>query len=176
MPKPKLKNSEIVHKGYCTVMIDQMEIDGGSLYPYTRLEFGFDATAVLALTQENKLVINKEYRYPPQAPLFSASGGKIDEGETPMQGAKRELLEETGYVSEEIISLGALYPFPALSSQKTHYFLAKNARLLHEPTHEPLEQIETLLMTEEELQTHIRSGAPVDGILCTALYLKSMNF
>ena len=175
MPKPKLKTSEIVHEGYCTIIIDQMKIDGGSLYPYTRLEFGFDATAVLALTKENKLVINKEYRYPANAPLFSASGGKIDEGETPLQGAKRELLEETGYGSEEMISLGALYPFPALSSQKIHYFLAKNAIFLHKPTLEPLEQIETLLMTEEALQEHIRSGSPVDGILCTALYLKSMN-
>ena len=175
MPKPKLKDSEIVHKGYCTVLIDQMEIDGGSLYPYTRLEFGFDATAILAKTKEGLLVINKEYRYPPDAPLFSASGGKIDEGETPKQGAKRELLEETGYVSDEIISLGALYPLPSLSSQRIHYFLAKNATFLSEPAHEPLEQIETLLMTEDELQQHILSGDPVDGILCTALYLKSIH-
>ncbi len=175
MPRPRLKDTEIVHKGYCTVMIDQMEIDGGGLYPYTRLEFGFDATAVLAETKEGLLVINKEFRYPTNAHLYSCSGGKIDEGETPERGAKRELLEETGYTSDDFISLGALYPFPALSSQKIHYFLARNARFLREPTQEPLEQIESLLMTEKDLQEHIRSKEPVDGILCTALYLKSIN-
>lgn len=175
MHRPKLKSSQLVHKGYCSVFVDHMEIESGALYPYTRLEFGFDASAVLAETAEGLLLINKEFRYPTRTHLYSCSGGKIDPGEDPVQGAKRELLEETGYTSDLFLSLGALYPFPALSSQRIHYFLAKNARLEQSPTREPLEDIECHLITEAEIQEHIRSGAPVDGILCTALYLKSIH-
>ena len=172
--KPKLKQSQSLPMGYCTVYLDQMELPQGDLHPYTRIEFGCDATAVVAITCQNRWIINWEYRYPTKEWLLSIAGGKIDEGEDAVKAAQRELLEETGYLAHEFVFLGSLYLCPSFSSQKIHFVLAKEAIFHQPPSLEPLERFQTLLMTEEELQDEIRKGAPVDGILCTALYLKHL--
>ena len=97
--KPKLKQSQSLPMGYCTVYLDQMELPQGDLHPYTRIEFGCDATAVVAITCQNRWIINWEYRYPTKEWLLSIAGGKIDEGEDAVKAAQRELLE--GRVDEE---------------------------------------------------------------------------
>jgi ADP-ribose pyrophosphatase len=168
---PEVKMSEIVHKGYFKVRVDQLQLPHGPKLSYSVLEIGAHAAIVLARTKEGKFVINKEYRHPPGKWLLSCPGGRIDSGESPLEAARRELLEETGYGGGTFTLAGSAYPLPAITEQIIHYVYVENAEFLQSPTPEPFELIHTELKTEQELAKEIDSGSPVDGILCTALML-----
>ena len=171
IPIPEIKSSEIVHEGYFNVRIDLLQLPHGPKLSYTVLELGSHAAVILARTRDGKFVINKEFRHPPRKWLLSCPGGRIDTGESPIEAAKRELLEETGYGSGTFILVGDAHPMPAVTGQVIHYVFADNVELVQKPATEPFELIHTELKTEEELMREIFSGQQVDGILCTALFL-----
>ena len=168
---PEVKSSEIVHKGYFNLRIDLLQMPHGPTLSYTVLETGVHAAAVLARTKEGKFVINQEYRHPPGKWLLSCPGGRIDPGESPLEAAKRELLEETGYGGGQWILVGSAYPVPAITAQIIYYAYVKNAEWITSPEREAFELIDTQLKTAQELMDEIDSGSPVDGVLCTALQL-----
>lgn len=171
IPIPEVQSSEIVHEGYFNVRIDLLQLPHGPKLSYTVLELGAHAAVVLARTKEGKFVINKEFRHPPRKWLLGCPGGRIDTGETPLEAAERELLEETGYGGGTFVLVGNAYPMPAVTGQVIHYVYAKDVEFLQKPATEALELIHTELKTEDELMQEISSGQGVDGILCTALLL-----
>lgn len=68
---------------------------------------------VAALTEENEVLMVRQYRYPYKEILLEIPAGKRDKnGETPLECGKRELKEETGAAAEHFFSLGTLYPTP----------------------------------------------------------------
>jgi ADP-ribose pyrophosphatase len=175
IPIPEIKSSEIVYKGYLDVRLDQLQLPHGAKMSYTSLKMGVNAAAILAKTADGKLIINKEYRHPTGKWLLSCPGGRIDPGESPLEAAKRELLEETGYGEGRFSLLGNAYPFPAVTDQIIYYIYVEDAVFV-QPTHrEPFELIHTELKTLEDLKREILAGFPVDGILCTALLLSQMH-
>ena len=132
---PDVKNSEIVYKGYLDVHVDELQLHHGPNLSYTSVDLKVHAAAVLAKTKEGKFVINKEYRHPTGKWLLSCPGGRIDTGESPLEAAKRELLEETGYGGGTFHSVGSAYPCPAISNQLLYYVYAENVELLTTPIH-----------------------------------------
>lgn len=68
----------------------------------------------------------KQWRHGENHLSVEFPGGVIEKGESPEAAAKRELLEETGYKAENLISLGKANPNPAFMSNHIHFFLAKN--------------------------------------------------
>ena len=175
LPIPKIKSSESVYQGYFDVRIDLLQSPQGLQLPYTILDVKANAAAVLAKTVDGKYIINKEFRYPTGKWLLSCPGGRIDPGESPLETAKRELLEETGYGNGTFTLLGSVYPFPAVADQLIYYIYVENAELLQPPTLDTFELIQTELKTKQELFDEIASGFPVDGVLCTALLLRSLD-
>lgn len=174
LPLPEITQGEILYKGFFDLRLDHLRLPHGAELAYTVIAAGVDAVCVIAETEEGHLVVNREFRYPVRHWLLSFPGGRIDPNEEPLTAARRELLEETGFSSDEFQFLGANYPFAATCDQKIHFFLAKNAKRTHTPQREPFELIETSLLSPQALQAEIISGTPVDGILCTALFLKAI--
>ncbi len=173
IPLPEITKSEVVYKGLFDLHYDELALPEGISRHYTSLLMPCDAAVTLAETDEGKLVINLEYRHPTRTWLLSAPGGRIDKGETPLETAKRELLEETGYSAKEFKLVGSVYPFPGLCNQKIYFALAYGASQVQAPKREPFELIQTTLKTLDELKQEIAQGSPVDGILCTALFYAS---
>ncbi len=173
IPLPEIKSREIVYKGYFDVQLDQLQLPHGTTGSYVSVKAGH-AAAILAITKEGKLIINKEYRHPTGKWLLSCPGGRIDTGESPIEAAKRELLEETGYGGGRFSILGNAYPCPAVLDQIIYYVLVEDAEFIQLTHHEPFELIQTELKTLEELKREIKEGFPVDGVLCTALFLAKM--
>ena len=171
---PKIHSSEIIYHEFLKIREDMIELKDGTLKPHSSLILPGNAAIVLAQDVEGKYILNYEYRHPARRFLLGCPGGLLEEGEDPIVGGRRELLEETGYFAEEIHLTGCAYPFPGICDQKIYYLFAKNAAKKQSPSLDPLEIIETQLKTEEELRQAIRSWPNIDAILCTALWYKEM--
>jgi ADP-ribose pyrophosphatase len=88
------------------------------------------AVAVLAMLDSGNLVMERQYRYAPQREFIELPAGKIDHGEDILICAKRELLEETGYVATEWIHLTTAWPCIGYADERMEYFLARG--LVHQ--------------------------------------------
>lgn len=83
------------------------------------------AVAIVPITDEGKLVMVKQFRYPSGKVILEIPAGKIDEGETdPLQTAKRELKEETGYTAGNMHYLGKINPSVAYTEEVIHLYAA----------------------------------------------------
>ncbi len=171
IPIPEIINSEVVYRGFFDMRVDMLQLPHGPKRLYTVLDIGRHAAAIIAQTKEGQFVINKEYRHPTRKWLLSCPGGRIDDGESPLEAAKRELLEETGYGGGSFRLLGSTFPFPAVTDQQIYYIAATDVSYLQPPALEPFELIHTELKTKEELMKEISSGGSIDGVLCTGLLL-----
>jgi ADP-ribose pyrophosphatase len=167
---PIVEKTEIVHEGFINIRKDSLKLLNEARYQYESLITRSDAAVVLGITSDNLLVLTREYRHPTQKVILSCAGGYIDNSEDPVECAKREFLEETGYAAENYHLLGSAYPYPGISNQKIYYVVAKNAFKKEEPHLEVSEIMQTTLMTMTELNQAIAKGEPIDGNLCTALF------
>ena len=84
------------------------------------------ASAIGALTENNGLIMVKQYRKPCEKVLLEVPAGKRDGDETFLNVAIRELKEETGYTAGEMVSLGTMIPSPGYSDEVIYLYLAKN--------------------------------------------------
>jgi ADP-ribose pyrophosphatase len=124
--------------------------DGIIIDPYYVVELPTSATAV-AITEEGKIILVKQYRHPIDEVILETPGGFIDEGEDFVTGMKRELLEETGYTFTSIESLGRVAANPGLLNNFTELYLATGGKKVSGQHLDHNEEIEIVLVTMEEL-------------------------
>ena len=74
---------------------------------------------------ENRILLQRQYRYPVRSWQWELPGGFVDPGETPEEAAARELKEETGYTVKALHSLGAFYPSFGSTNEKIWLFAAE---------------------------------------------------
>ncbi len=116
--------------------------------------------AVVALTENNEVVLVRQYRPGPRKILMEIPGGFIDPGEDALEAASREFLEETGYIGD-FEKVGACFD-DAYSSMERHCFIAKNCKKVAEPQHTSTETTEVVLMSVLDFRNHLRSGQLTD--------------
>lgn len=173
--KPKVKQSEKIYSGYFDLRQDILERQDGVTRSYTSILLSLDAVSVLAQTKEGLWILNREYRHPTGGFLLGAPGGRLEKGEDPVTGGMRELLEETGYWSDDVELLGTSYPFSGLCNQRIYFIWAKNCFLKAKQTLDLFEVIQVELKSDEELQREILKSDRIDGILCAGLWYKSLH-
>jgi len=155
--------------------IDKCELPNGSFLDAFVFEFGSWAN-VFAITKSDEVVMIRQYRHGVREVLLEIPGGSVDEGENPMEGIKRELLEETGYTAPEFVQIGKLYPNPAIQGNSMYYFLALNAEKVGEQSLDWGEEIEVHLVPLDELiemarRGELRHALQVAGLFNVLAYL-----
>ena len=114
---------------------------------------------VLPITPEDQVVMVRQYRHGCGQILLELPGGLIDQDDgNPEESAERELLEETGYVAEELILLTETYPQPAVLSNTGSTYLARNVKKVGEPRPDAAEDIEICLVNLAKIPEMIRKG------------------
>ncbi len=120
---------------------------------------------VVPMLPDGRLVLVKQYRYLSDRYSIEFPGGGIHSNEAPSDVAKRELVEETGYTSDEIINISNIEPHNGLFRDMMHVFLAKNVRQIETKglVGDETEFIEILLRRPDEMEQLIRNNEIWDG-------------
>ena len=130
--------------------MDRVELANGNLLDATIFEFRSWAN-IVALTKTGEVVLVRQYRHGVREVLLEFPGGVVEDGEDPLEGAKRELLEETGYTASQWVEVGRLYPNPALQTNTLYCYLALDAVKVSGQSLDAGEDIEIHLMPLDEL-------------------------
>ena len=121
-----------------------------------------DAVAVVALTDSHDVVLARQYRPGPDCFLDELPGGHVSGDETPVEAARRELQEETGYVGEVVI-VGHTWQGATITRRKWAA-VATGCRKIAEPSLDPSEEFcETVTRPLPEFHRHLRSGQLTDA-------------
>jgi ADP-ribose pyrophosphatase len=162
--------SERVYEGrILNLRVDQIRTPQGVEALREIVENG-GAVAVVAVDDQQRVVLVKQYRHAIRAVITEIPAGKLDGDEDPLEGIQRELREETGFRAGQWKSLGSIYPSPAWSTEYIYLYLATD--LIPGPTAlEVDEAIELVMMPLAEAIELVRSGAIIDAKTVAALLL-----
>lgn len=130
---------------------------------------------VVAVTVDGYYIIEKQYRHGIKLEVYEICAGICEKGEEPLEAAKRELLEETGFGGGRWSLIGKYAPNPNSMTNWCYSFLAKGVTRLQEPHQEATENITVLQIGENELLEIMKDGKIVEGIMLTPLYMYFRN-
>ncbi|MBA3036414.1 MAG: NUDIX hydrolase [Desulfobacterium sp.] len=168
----KLNSSKIIYKGKVfSFFSDNVTLPNGLTTNIDVIRHP-GASAIVPLLNDNEIILIKQYRYAVGGFIWEIPAGVLDPGEAPLECAKRELIEETGYSANEMEKLTEIVPVPGYSDERIHIFLATG-----------LSESKQNLDDDEILKVHtlkldaamemIRSGEITDSKTIAGLFLAS---
>ena len=151
-----LSSRVITDNPWFPIRADTVEVANGKVmedfYVITPTDWSF----VIALTPDDDVVLVRQYRHGIGKAILEFPGGMVDSedgdntSKAALEGAKRELVEETGYYSDEIIHLGSISGNPVRYTNQAHFFLAQNTVKTSDQALDEMEDIEVVLMPFKE--------------------------
>jgi len=148
---------------------DQCELPNGKIFEATALEFRTWAS-VLALTKNREVVLVRQFRHGAQGAFWEFPGGVVEDGESPLDGVRREMQEETGYTTSNLIEVGNFYPNPALQTNLMYGYLAYDVEKTDAQKLDDAEDIEVHLVPLDELIAMTKRGEFQHGLQVAVLF------
>ena len=169
--KWKIKASKYLIKNrWLTVRQDHVVMPSGvEMDDYYVLEYP-DWINVLAITEDGKFIVERQYRHGTQTVDYELCAGTLEKGESPLEAAKRELLEETGYAGGEWELYCVETPNPAAMTNQNYTFLAKGVKDTGKRYLEKTEDIEIYLLPYNELKKIVREGGIKQGQMLAPIW------
>lgn len=127
-------------------------------------------SVIAAVTNDNKIIMVKQFRKPMESPILEVPAGKLDGDEDPADAALRELSEETGYTAGKLEKLTEFYPSVGYTTEVLHIYLATDLKpgACHPDENEVLEVME---MDLEEVYRMVMDGKIHDGKTIAAVMM-----
>jgi len=170
-------SSEVVYEGvFLKLRRDQARMPDGAQRTREYLMHP-GAAAMVPLFPDGRVLVERQFRYPLREVFLEFPAGKLDPGETPLETAQRELVEEAGIVAEQWHTLIDLYSSPGMSSETIRVFLARglseaDASDRPPPTDEERDLVVARVPLSElvrrVLAGHVHNSLAVAGLLAAA--------
>jgi ADP-ribose pyrophosphatase len=144
-PWETLKSDIVFHNKWVTIQKDAVKLPNGLVIDDYYLNVRPEVVIALPVTKEGNAILVRQYKHGGKEIFLEFPGGVFDAGaETPEEGALREMREETGYYSDEMVYLGKVFDAPTKDTNCIHFFLAQNAFKKFEPQPDLTENIEIM--------------------------------
>ena len=140
-----------------------------------------DVSQIFAVTKDYHVIFVKQYRHAIGKVVLELPAGTLDKKrENPLEAARRELLEETGYKANKIISLGAIQGFPTKDTYKINLYLALDVEFKETTFQDKTEDIEVIKVPISKCLDLIESreivvAGTIVGIVYAMNYLKNKS-
>jgi len=141
----------------------------GSSHPVWSLDVS-NWINIIPVTIDNNVILVNQYRFGNRDITLEIPGGMVDLGEDPKEAAIRELYEETGYESSNVIEIGKVLPNPALMANYTFTYLALESKKTRMQKLDGMEDIEILEVPLDEIPAYIDEGKIEHSLVISAFY------
>lgn len=164
-----LSTEYLVRRPWLTARRDVARLpDGRVNNEYYVLEYP-DWVNVIAITKDGLMVMERQYRHGLGNTCFELPCGVIEDGETPLEAAKRELLEETGFAGGEWTPWMVLSPNPATSTNLAHSFLAVGVEKVSGQHLDATEDIEVFLLEPQFVRELLDNNKILQALMAAPL-------
>ena len=165
-----LESERLFNRPWLTVRKDKVLLPSGQINDeFYVLEYP-DWVNVIAITEDGLFVMEKQYRHGIGELSYEICAGVIEEGETPLEAAKRELLEETGYGEGEWVESMVICGNSSTTNNYTHSFVAKGVRKISSHHLDRTEDIEPILLNVEQVKELLFSDNVKQALMAAPLW------
>ncbi len=167
----KLDSEYIIKRPWLTARRDKIQMPNGKVIPeYYVLEYPTWIN-IIALTKDGKMIMIKQYRYALGIDKYELCAGTMDDTDkSPLDTAKRELLEETGYDNGNWSEFMVLSPNPTSMTNLCYTFLATDLEKTGDQKLDDTEDLTYHLMDEEEVYRLLQDGEIMQALMAAPLW------
>lgn len=159
----KTLSRKTVYEGLIlNVEVLDVELENGKRSKREIVQHGV-AVAIITRLADGRFVFIRQFRKPMERICFEVVAGNCDPGEKAAESAARELKEETGYTAESLELLGPIYPSVGYCTERIDIYYAEVKKPRGSVSFDDDERIETVLVTEAELDAMIRANEIADA-------------
>lgn len=153
-----IETENLLDTSFVSVNRSKVELPDGAIIEDFYTVSIQDAAMVAALTAEGDILLKREFRYACGEDVIECPAGMFEKGEEPLDVAKRELLEETGYVSDDWTYLGPTFESTSKLTNTMHLFLAENCVKAGSQHLDQFERISVLRVPLEQAVDMVMTG------------------
>ncbi|MDX5436522.1 MAG: NUDIX hydrolase [Pontibacter sp.] len=158
-PWKLLKSDMVVDEKWYKLRRDEVELPNGHVMDDYYVSVRPNVVLTFPVTDDNHVIFVRQYKHAAAGIFIELPGGVIDDNEAnPLEAAKRELLEETGYTSDDVEPLLEVIDNPTKDTNRIFYFLARNVRKVAEQDLDISEHIEVLKVPLSDVEQMVLEG------------------
>ncbi len=167
----KISTKSIISNPHINIIEDDVKDKFGNISSYILFDKKkLEGVTVIILDKNYNFIMCRDYSYPQRKKLIQFCEGAIEQNETPLEAAEREMREELGVKAKNIKKIGEFLAMPRRSSAKMHVFLAENIMVGNQKL-EPSESIDLVKYSKSEVVDLIKKGVIVQVNTLSALMI-----
>jgi len=166
----KIISSKEVLQNKLFRVVDEVATDPSGFEIHRHIVRHPGSAVMMPVDEQSRVLLVRQFRLPAHQELWELPAGRLDPGESPLEAAKRELREETGYQANKWVNLVSYWPSPGYVDEKMDLFLALDLTA-GKAEQMPDERIEMRWFPEAELAELIRAGNIHDGKTLIGFFL-----